>query len=147
MVIDMVRAFVDAPIDQSVTDKMKHALEAMLIDAIERHSVSEFYVSYHDIVHSMEKILRKLKARYPHITMVYLLDPEAWDKNDELVRYTDMEKPRDWQLENCQVRLVMYICSECFRTTNNTPCDKRDLYEGKVPSKHIIMRLEDYIKE
>lgn len=143
----MVRAFIDAPIDQTVTDGMKQALVPMLTDAIEKHSVSEFCVRYHDIVSDIEKAIRELKQQYPQIVLIYLREPQGSDKDDDLHRYFDVDKPVEWQHENCQVRLVMYNCSKCTKTKNNSPCDKRDMFDGKVASKHIIMRLEDYIKE
>jgi len=145
LVSDMVRAFIDAPIDQTITDKMRQALVPMLTDAIEKHSVSEFYVRFHDVVSDIEKTLKILKRNHPHIALIRLSEPHGCDDGDDLNRYLVVTQPKEWQMKNCQVRLVMYSCSECIKTKNNNPCDKRDLYEGKVPSKHIILKLEDYM--
>ena len=143
----MVRAFIDAPIDQTITDKMRHALVPMLTDAIEKHAVSEFYVRFHDIVSDVEKTLLQLKKSLPHIELIHMREPQGSEHGDELNRYLVVPHPKEWQLENCQVRLVMYSCSECIKTKENNPCEKRDMYEGKTPSKHILMRLEEYITE
>ncbi len=143
----MVRAFVDAPIDQTITDKMRQALMPMLSDAIEKHSVTQFYVRYHDIVSDVEKTLLRLKKSHPYIELIHMREPQGCEHGDELSRYLDVPHPKEWQLENCQVRLVMYSCSECIKTKDNSHCEKRDMYEGKTPSKHILMRLEDYITE
>ena len=67
----MVRGFIDAPIDQSVTDEMKQALVPMLTDAIEKHSVTEFYAWYHEILPHVKKILRVLKEHHPKICLMH----------------------------------------------------------------------------
>ncbi len=141
----MVRGFIDAPIDQSVTDEMKQALVPMLTDAIEKHSVTEFYAWYHEILPHVKKILRVLKEHHPKICLIVLREAQGDERDDDLITYMDVDHPTEWQHENCQIRLDMHMCSSCYRTEHKLYCKKRNLYEGKVPSRHKLLRLEKYI--
>lgn len=141
----MDRGFIDAPIDQSVTDEMRQALVPMLTDAIEKYSVTEFYAWYHEFLPDIEKALRNLKEQYSDIRLIILRDAQDTERDDDLITYMDVANPTEWRHENCQIRLDMHMCSSCYRTEHKLNCEKRNLYEGKVPSRHKLLRLEKYV--
>ena len=136
----MARAYVDAPLDQKVTPEMVEAIDSMLVDLIENHSVTEF--SFH-----VEKALRKLKARYPDLRIINLRTHDVSDwESDDLNEYLEVDSIRQWEEAHCQIRMVMYLCSMCQLYKNNLKCERRDIIEGKVQFPLQIVKLADYVK-
>ncbi len=143
----MARAYVDAPLDQKVTPEMVEAIDSMLVDLIENHSVTEFCMWQQEISFHVEKSLRKLKQRYPdlHIINLRTHDVSDWE-SDDLNEYLEVDSIKKWEEANCQIRMVMYLCSMCFREKDGLPCERRDIIYGKVPFPLQIVRLADYVK-
>ena len=143
----MARAYVDAPLDQKVTPEMVEAIDFMLVDLIENHSVTEFCMWQQEISFHVEKALRKLKARYPDLRIINLRTHDVSDwESDDLNEYLEVDSIKKWEEANCQIRMVMYLCSMCFREKDGLPCERRDIIDGKVPSPLQIVRLADYVK-
>lgn len=143
----MARAYVDAPLDQKVTPEMDEAIDFMLVDLIENHSVTEFCMWQQEISFHVEKALRKLKQRYHdlHIINLRTHDVSDWE-SDDLNEYLEVDSIKKWEEANCQIRMVMYLCSMCFREKDGLPCERRDIIDGKVPFPLQIVRLADYVK-
>lgn len=80
----MARAYMDAPIDQSITPQMEQAIEPMLIDLIENYGVTEFSLWVQDMVRKVEPVLVKLKKRYPFIKILNIRthDVSEFDSDD-----------------------------------------------------------------
>lgn len=143
----MARAYVDAPLDQKVTPEMVEAIDSMLVDLIENHSVTEFCMWQQEISFHVEKALRKLKARYPDLRIINLRTHDVSDwESDDLNEYLEVDSIKKWEEANCQIRMVMYLCSMCFREKDGLPCERRDIIDGKVPFPLQIVRLADYVK-
>lgn len=143
----MARAYVDAPLDQKVTPEMVEAIDSMLVDLIENHSVTEFCMWQQEISFHVEKALRKLKARYPDLRIINLRTHDVSDwESDDLNEYLEVDSIKKWEEANCQIRMVMYLCSMCFREKDGLPCERRDVIDGKVPFPLQIVRLADYVK-
>ena len=143
----MARAYVDAPLDQKVTPEMVEAIDSMLVDLIENHSVTEFCMWQQEISFHVEKALRKLKARYPDLRIINLRTHDVSDwETDDLNEYLEVDSIKKWEETNCQIRMVMYLCSMCFREKDGLPCERRDIIDGKVPFPLQIVRLADYVK-
>ena len=143
----MARAYVDAPLDQKVTPEMVEAIDSMLVDLIENHSVTEFCMWQQEISFHVEKALRKLKAHYPDLRIINLRTHDVSDwESDDLNEYLEVDSIKKWEEANCQIRMVMYLCSMCFREKDGLPCELRDIIDGKAPSPLQIVRLADYVK-
>ena len=143
----MARAYVDAPLDQKVTPEMVEAIDFMLVDLIENHSVTEFCMWQQEISFHVEKALRKLKARYPDLRIINLRTHDVSDwESDDLNEYLEVDSIKKWEEANCQIRMVMYLCSMCFREKDGLPCERRDIIDGKVLFPLQIVRLADYVK-
>ena len=143
----MTRAYVDAPLDQKVTPEMDEAIDSMLVDLIENHSVTEFCMWQQEISFHVEKSLRKLKQRYPdlHIINLRTHDVSDWE-SDDLNEYLEVDSIRQWEEAHCQIRMVMYLCSMCHLYKNNLKCERRDIIEGEVQFPLQIVKLADYVK-
>ena len=99
-------------------------------------------ISFH-----VEKALRKLKARYPDLRIINLRTHDVSDwETDDLNEYLEVDSIKKWEEANCQIRMVMYLCSMCFREKDGLPCERRDIIDGKVPFPLQIVRLADYVK-
>ena len=143
----MARAYVDAPLDQKVTPEMVEAIDSMLVDLIDNHSVTEFCMWQQEISFHVEKALRKLKARYPDLRIINLRTHDVSDwESDDLNEYLEVDSIKKWEEANCQIRMIMYLCSMCFREKDGLPCERRDIIDGKVPFPLQIVRLADYVK-
>lgn len=143
----MARAYIDAPLDQKVTPEMDEAIDSMLVDLIENHSVTEFCMWQQEISFYVEKALRKLKARYPDLRIINLRTHDVSDwESDDLNEYLEVDSIKKWEEANCQIRMVMYLCAMCFREKDGLKCERRDIIDGKVPSPLQIARLADYVK-
>ena len=143
----MARAYVDAPLDQKVTPEMVEAIDSMLVDLTENHSVTEFCMWQQEISFHVEKALRKLKARYPDLRIINLRTHDVSDwESDDLNEYLEVDSIKKWEEANCQIRMVMYLCSMCFREKDGLPCERRDIIDVKVPFPLQIVRLADYVK-
>lgn len=143
----MAQAYIDAPLDQKVTPEMIEAIEPMLLDLIETYSVTEFCMGQQEITHYVEPALAKLKKRYPKLRIINLRTHDVSDwESDELNSFLEVDSIRKWEEENCQIRMIMYLCSMCHLYQNNLKCDRRDIVEGKVPVPHKIVKLADYVR-
>ena len=116
----MARAYMDAPIDQSITPQMEQAIEPMLIDLIEYYGVTEFSLWVQDMVRKVEPVLVKLKKRYPFIKILNIRthDVSEFD-SDDLNDWLEVDSIKGWQEANCQIRMIMYLCSMCHLYKND----------------------------
>ena len=142
----MARAYMDAPIDQSITPEMQQAIEPMLIDLIENYGVTEFCLWVQDMVRKVEPVLVKLKKRFPFIKILNIRtnDVSEYD-SDDLNDWLEVDSIKGWQEANCQIRMIMYLCTMCHLYKNDLNCERRDIVEGKTPIPHTMVKLADYM--
>lgn len=142
----MARAYMDAPIDQSITPEMQQAIEPMLIDLIENYGVTEFCLWVQDMVRKVEPVLVKLKKRYPFIKILNIRthDVSEFD-SDDLNDWLEVNSIKGWQEANCQIRMIMYLCTMCHLYKKDLKCERRDIVEGKISIPHQMVKLADYM--
>lgn len=111
------------------------------------YAVTEFCMWQQEITNYVEPALAKLKKRYPKLRIINLRTHDVSDwESDELNIFLEVDSIRKWEEENCQIRMIMYLCSMCHLYQNNLKCDRRDIVEGKVPVPHKIVKLADYVR-